>query len=113
MKIGLCLFGGGIKGGSHIGVIKALEEENIHVDCISGTSSGSIVVAMYAMGYNSDEMLRLFKRYAKEISKVSWSQIFKLLFGLIFKRKIVIDGLNKGNKLAKIIDLQARKKKIK
>ena len=57
MKIGLCLSGGGIKGAAHIGVIKALEEENIKIDCISGTSSGSIVAAMYAMGYSSNEMI--------------------------------------------------------
>ena len=77
MKIGLCLSGGGIKGAAHIGVIKALEEQNIQIDCISGTSSGSIVAAMYAMGYTPDEMFKLFKIYGKEISKVSWLQILK------------------------------------
>lgn len=113
MKVGLCLSGGGIKGAAHIGAIKALEEENIKIDCISGTSSGSIVAAMYAMGYSSDEMFKLFKRYAKEISKVSWIQIFKLVLGLIFKREIVIEGLNKGNRLAEIIDEQAKRKNLK
>lgn len=67
---------------------------------------------MYAMGYNSNEMYELFKTYAKEISKVSWSQIFKLILGLIFKREIVIEGLNKGNKLGEIIDAQAKRKKL-
>ena len=113
MKIGLCLAGGGIKGAAHIGVIKALEEENIKIDCISGTSSGSIVAAMYAMGYNSNEMIKLFKGYAKEITKVNWKMIFKLIFGLIFERKITIQGLNNGNKLAEIINLQAKQKNIK
>lgn len=113
MKIGLCLSGGGVKGVAHIGVIKALEEENIRIDCISGTSSGSIVAAMYAMGYNSDEIYDLFKKYGKEISKINWRKILKLIFGLIFKREIIIDGLNKGDKLAEIINYYAQKKNIK
>lgn len=49
MNIGLCLSGGGIKGVAHIGVLKALEEENINIDYISGTSSGSIVATLYAI----------------------------------------------------------------
>ena len=83
MKIGLCLSGGGIKGAAHIGVIKALEEENIKFDCVSGTSSGSIVASLYAMGYTPEDMLELFKNYGKEISKIDWCIIFKLIFGLI------------------------------
>ena len=112
MKIGLCLSGGGIKGVAHIGAIKALEEENIKFNCVSGTSSGSIVASMYAMGYNSNEMFRLFKKYAKEISKIDWMQIIKLTLGLIFMRKIVIDGLNTGSELERVINLQANKKGI-
>ena len=112
MKIGLCLSGGGVKGAAHIGVLKALEEENIQIDCISGTSSGSIVSSMYAMGYTPDEIYRLFNKYAKEISKVSIKNIFKLIYGLIFKRKIIIEGLNDGNKLYEIIQKQAKKKNI-
>jgi NTE family protein len=113
MKIGLCLSGGGIKGAAHIGVIKALEEENIKIDCISGTSSGSIIAAMYAMGYNSKDILRLFKDYGKEISKINWYLIFKMIFGLIFRRRLCIDGLNNGNKLSEIINAQAKKKNIR
>ena len=113
MKIGLCLFGGGIKGAAHIGVIKALEEENIKIDCVSGTSSGSIVAAMYAMGCSSNEMIRLFRSYGKEISKIDWKLILKLIIGLLIKRKISIEGLNKGNKLSEIINKEAAKKNIK
>ena len=94
MKVGLCLSGGGIKGAAHIGAIKALEEENINIDCISGASSGSIVAAMYAMGYKSDEIFEFFKIYGKEISKIDWWLILKLIFGLIFRKKICIEGIN-------------------
>lgn len=113
MKIGLCLSGGGIKGAAHIGVIKALEEENIKFDCVSGTSSGSIVASLYAMGYTPEEMLELFKDYGKEISKVDWCIIFKLILGLILKREICVEGLNKGTKIEKIINRSAKKKNIK
>ena len=113
MKVGLCLSGGGIKGAAHIGVIKALEEENIKIDCISGASSGSIVASMYAMGYKSDEIFEFFKMYGKEISKINWYLILKLIVGLIFRKKIWIEGLNDGNKLAEIINKQAAKKNIK
>lgn len=112
MKTGLCLSGGGIKGAAHIGAIKALEEEGVKIDCISGTSSGSIIASMYAMGYTPDEMLCLFKKYGKEIGKVNWCLIIKLIFGLVFKRTICIEGLNTGNKLSKIINECANKKDI-
>ena len=49
-KIGLALSGGGAKGFAHIGVIKVLEEIGIPIDCISGTSMGSIVGGLYAIG---------------------------------------------------------------
>lgn len=113
MKIGLCLSGGGIKGVAHIGVIKALEEENIKIDYISGASSGSIVASMYAMGYNSDDILKMFRRYAKEITKINYKMVFKLIFGLIFNKKICIEGLNDGNKLSEIINNKALRKNIK
>jgi len=112
MKIGLCLSGGGIKGAAHIGVIKALEEEKIKIDCISGTSSGGIVAAMYAMGYKPNEMINLFKCYGKEISKIDYHIIIKLIFGLIFKRKVCVEGLNNGKKLEKVIQKYANKKGI-
>lgn len=51
-KIGLVLSGGGARGFAHIGVIKVLEEEGIDVDVIGGTSMGSLVGGLYAMGYS-------------------------------------------------------------
>ena len=60
-KVGLVLSGGGAKGISHIGVIKALEENNIPIDYITGTSMGAIVGGMYAMGYSPEEMIQVLK----------------------------------------------------
>ena len=65
MNIGLSLSGGGVKGAAHIGVLKVLEEEKIKINYISGTSSGSIVAALYAMGYKPEEIIKIFKKYGK------------------------------------------------
>ena len=58
-KVGLVLSGGGAKGAAHIGVIKALEENGIPIDYITGTSAGAIVGSLYAMGYTPEEMVNL------------------------------------------------------
>jgi NTE family protein len=50
-RVGLALSGGGARGLAHIGVLKVLDEAGVRVDCISGTSMGSVVGALYAMGY--------------------------------------------------------------
>ncbi len=58
-SVGLVLSGGGAKGIAHIGVIRALEENDIPIDYITGTSMGAIVGSLYAMGYTPDEMIEL------------------------------------------------------
>ena len=60
-KVGLVLSGGGAPGMAHIGVIKALEENNIPIDYITGTSIGAFIGGLYASGYSPDEMIRFFK----------------------------------------------------
>jgi len=55
-KVGLVLSGGGAKGVAHIGVIRALEENGIPIDYITGTSMGAIIGGLYAAGYSPDEM---------------------------------------------------------
>lgn len=55
-QVGLVFSGGGAKGLAHIGVLKALEEQGIPVDYITGTSMGGIIGAMYAAGYSPEEM---------------------------------------------------------
>ena len=55
-KIGLVLSGGGATGFAHIGVLKALEENNIPIDYITGTSSGALIGGLYAIGYSPSEI---------------------------------------------------------
>ncbi|HNX86163.1 MAG TPA: patatin-like phospholipase family protein [Bacteroidales bacterium] len=60
-KVALVLSGGGAKGGAHLGVIRALEENQVPISCIIGTSIGAIVGALYASGYTSAEMEQLLQ----------------------------------------------------
>ncbi|HHP7242366.1 MAG TPA: patatin-like phospholipase family protein [Cyclobacteriaceae bacterium] len=55
MKIGLALSGGGVRGVSHLGVIKALKEQGIDITIISGTSAGAIAGAFYCSGYSPED----------------------------------------------------------
>jgi len=72
MKIGLALGGGGARGFAHIGVLKALEKNNIKIDFISGTSMGAIVGAFYAAGIPLEKLEKL-------VTVTDWKKIFSLL----------------------------------
>jgi NTE family protein len=63
MKINLALSGGGVRGFAHLGVIKALQESEITIHAISGTSSGAVTGAFIAAGYSPDETLKIMKEY--------------------------------------------------
>ncbi len=54
--VGVVLSGGGAKGAAHIGLLRALEENNIPIDYISGTSMGAVIGGLYASGYSVDEI---------------------------------------------------------
>lgn len=60
-KVGLVLSGGGAAGLAHIGVIKALEENNIPIDYITGTSMGALIGGLYASGYSLEEIINFAK----------------------------------------------------
>lgn len=66
-KVGVVLGGGGAKGAAHIGVLKYLEEMGIPIDYVAGTSMGSIMAGLYAMGYTPDELAEL-------IAQIDWSE---------------------------------------
>lgn len=68
-RVGLVLSGGGARGSAHVGVIRVLEELRIPVDCVVGTSMGSIVGGLYASGLSPDAMEEGFRT-------VDWSSAF-------------------------------------
>ena len=69
-KIGLVLSGGGARGLVHLGVIKVLEEYNIPIDLIVGTSIGSVIGGLYASGYSCDEITQILK-------SINWNDIYR------------------------------------
>ena len=109
MKLGLALAGGGVKGAAHIGVLKALEENNIQVDIIGGTSIGSIVASLYAMGYSPDIILEVFRLSSKEIMRTDAGY-----FANNFKnyKRILGSGLFSGETIEDIIKQCARERNI-
>src|SRR5215467_3528114 len=68
-KIGLALSGGGARGAAHIGVLKVLEELRVPVDCVTGTSMGSVVGGSFAAGTTPAEMEQI-------VTQTDWSEVF-------------------------------------
>ncbi|MCK5027412.1 MAG: patatin-like phospholipase family protein, partial [Candidatus Pacebacteria bacterium] len=90
-KIGLALGSGGVKGLSHIGVIKALKANNIPIDHIAGSSIGALVGAFYAIGQDIDKL--------EEIAlEATWKM------GLSIFDPSLNGGFVKGNRLEKLIE---------
>jgi NTE family protein len=59
LRVGLVLSGGGAKGVAHIGILKAIEEAGLRIDYITGTSMGSLIGGLYAIGYRSDQLIEI------------------------------------------------------
>lgn len=112
MSIGLSLSGGGVKGAAHIGVLKFFEEEGIKIDYISGTSSGSIVAALYAIGYKPEQIIKIFKKYGQKIKYCDYKNLIKLILGIIIKREIIISGLTEGKIIERLMREKCLEKRI-
>lgn len=113
MKLGIAFAGGGLKGVAYIGVIKALEELGIQPEFISGTSSGSLFAASYAMGIDSKELANLSKEYYKTLTKIDKKPIAKAVFTYITSGVAKIEGLIDGVNISNLIQTVADKKNIK
>lgn len=72
-KIGIALGGGGARGAAHIGVLEHFQSLNLNVHCISGTSAGAIIAAMYAFGVDLETM----KTELKEVNPTPFTS-FKI-----------------------------------
>ena len=99
-KIGLVLSGGGAKGFAHVGALKVIEEAGIPVDYITGTSVGSIVGGLYAIGYDASMLERIIQ-----------SQNWQELLSNSFKREY-IPTIIKEEQLRYLISLPIETKKI-
>ena len=102
MSFGIALSGGGAKGAAHIGVLKALEENNLIPTSIAGTSIGSIVGGLYAIGYKIKDLEKISKYFSKNYFKfldTCYPQYAQSIFQLITRSTITMSGLIRGNKL--------------
>ena len=82
-RIGLALSGGSALGLAHIGVLRWLEEHRVPVDCVGGTSMGSLIGALYATGRDSKEIEQF-------IEHIDWTSVFASsppYRGLSFRRR--------------------------
>lgn len=109
MKIGIALSGGGMRGIAHAGVLKALEENGIQVDIIGGTSAGSMVASLYAMGYKPDEILEKFKENS---NKIIGGNRFHIITGMrkIMKKKVALKGFRNGKSIEEVFEKLAKNK---
>lgn len=110
MKVGFALAGGGLKGVAYIGVFKALEELGIKIDILSGTSSGSLAAALYAMGYNYNEMKNIILESYKGIVKVPKKPIVSAATTYLAKKTLKIEGLIPGERVENLVQNAAEKK---
>ena len=117
-KVAVVLSGGGAKGMAHIGVLKVLEKAGIPIDIITGTSMGSIVGGLYAIGYNAhslDSVARaqdwtfvisdrdnLRNQNLSDLEKQYTYAISTNIFG--GKRNVQAGGLIKGKNLAQLFE---------
>lgn len=112
MKLGVALSGGGIRGIAHAGVLQALEDYGVSIDVIGGTSSGSMVASLYAMGYQPYTIFQLFKRHSKEIIKAKKVPLISTFLNLPFSKKTTLTGFNNGQAIEDIYDRFAKKQNI-
>ncbi|MBE5746378.1 MAG: hypothetical protein E7359_03735 [Clostridiales bacterium] len=106
IKIGVALSGGGLCGVAHIGFLKALEENGIKIDMISGISMGSIIGGLYASGMTIQEMENSIGKINK--SDLFELNIFKLLKESIFTSKKIEKTLKQYLKVENIEDTKIK-----
>ena len=97
-KIGLALGGGAVLGAVHIGVIKALDDNNINIECISGTSIGALISALYACGTDGNCIEDI-------LSNQSWFDVSKLALSKM--------GILTNEKLGDLVTKHIDKKNFK
>lgn len=114
MSLGLALSGGGAKGVAHLGVIAALKDNGINIDYISGTSSGSVIAAMYGAGYTPNEILSIIMHNTKNKGIIDYDKGAGMkLMKVIFTKQFYLSGFIKGDRLERLIEKYLLQKNVK
>lgn len=99
MKLGIAFAGGGVRGAAHLGVLQALEEHGIVPSLYAGTSAGSIVAAMKALGHSNEECLKMIQQADRGLVDVAYWDILKSM-PTKFKN---LPSILKGDELKKFL----------
>lgn len=91
LKIGLALGGGGARGFTHLGVLKAFEEYGIKFDAVAGTSVGSLVGAFYCAGYSYEQIYNIAKKL--EVKDIRTNKVFFMPSKTDGLEKLIVDEL--------------------
>lgn len=110
MKLGIALSGGGIRGVAHAGVLKALEESEIKIEAIGGTSSGALIAGLYVLGYSPKDIYHLFKTHAKDIVGIGKNPISSRIHNVLRRENT---GFRKGENIEELFNKLANDKGIK
>lgn len=115
-KIGIVLSGGGARGFAHIGVLKVLEEEKVPIEYIVGTSMGSIVGALYSIGYDTKTIEKIalttdwFKYFNDEVPRKDlsiddkfYSDRYAFTLPILDLNRILPKGVIKGQNIEKFL----------
>ena len=113
MNLGIALSGGGTRGLAHAGALKALDEHNIKIDMIAGTSSGSIVALLYAIGVSPYYIYILTKKYARELVGMNNITIVSEIGNFMVNKKIRMNGFKSGEGIENAIGNITAKRGIK
>ena len=109
-KFGISLAGGGLQGFAHIGALKALEELGIKIKYISGTSTGSAIASLYAMGYTPDEIQKICKEKYKKILKIRKKVLCQMAINFLLHKETRVEGIIDGGLVENFIYEAAKEK---
>ena len=110
IEIGVSLAGGGLQGFAHIGALKALEELKVNIKYLSGTSTGSAIAALYAMGYTPDEIQKICKEKYKKILKIRKKILCKMAVNFLLHKETRVEGIIDGELVENFINEAAKEK---
>ncbi len=111
-EFGIVFSGGGLQGIAHIGAVRALYELGLRPQYVSGTSSGSAMAALVAMGCTPDDMRAFADRYWEVLADFRPVPIVAQLASLKFNKRTDKDGLKDGAVISNIIRAAMDKKGI-
>jgi len=106
MSFGIALAGGGAKGAVHVGVLLALAENNLFPSSIAGTSAGSIVAGLYAIGYTPEQLKKLVHSLSQNSTRLldpCYPEIIKTFVQFMTRSTISMSGFLRGNRLEQYI----------